>query len=653
MAYSRDVSPLHTFFSYAARLDTFDPEVKLQEINEKRVQEGKKPFEKGTSEYKYELAKLVQLNKANKRTNLINTRRKYTLAADAVRGMQEGHEKGELFPSFSPEQLFYPQGFDPNDRIDKLEKVGSYQLRLKTLMTVLSGIFASLGYIQKSNELSTIITDYAAPDIVTTITPGLVAYREPYYRAPELKDKPLHYSTQAADRYALAIVVLEMLFGKFVDKWDKEDKKLAFEKHDPKIFYQLTPFPPTHMQEALLDCLRSHPLERPVSTEKIRWDFEHAWADVMSPEPYDYELESKGAELAADENPIIGLGTIYKGTASGGAPCVVLEYFPAAITEYVQERDTLSLCYQKKHVPQHLVTYYGANDARRQLITESMDGSIKQVYSNQKNSRRKLLSDVMKAKVLYDIARAVYYLHLPDEKLRGHKQGVVLHRDINSKNVMMKPGWEKHEEKFDSVIPLDMQPITAKLGPPCQAGSISKAGKTAGDYKINRMYEPPEYRDGQPWTTASDVWQFGLFMFEVVCGISWHEGTQVDQCRITSHRLKPAAAGDLCNAYTQQWMASGVNAVPALVYELVQLGCWQTDPDKRPHMGLVVKVMEQLLEDALVAAKKLPPTKKFGVPKTDDNYSDKVFAFFGYKTPDPPPVPRRDTCVCPPPAHLR
>jgi hypothetical protein len=143
--------------------------------------------------------------------------------------------------------------------------------------------------------------------------------------------------------------------------------------------------------------------------------------------------------------------------------------------------------------------------------------------------------------------------------------------------------------------------------------------------------------------------------FSVSCRL---QGTREDQCRIVRHRLKPKGDDkgyihtgiapkqtDLQRAFTQKWMASpSQGGVPALIYELVQLGCWQPKPDNRPSAEVLVKVMRWHLEDTLMAAGRM--TQREGLNVGADCYADKVFAVLGWASASAPDPPKKHTCDC-------
>jgi len=385
------------------------------------------------------------------------------------------------------------------------------------------------------------------------------------------------------------------------------------------------------------------------------------------------------ARVSTTQQPNDGDHDIFAGTifVAGGASeqVRIKEFYPAAVMEYLRERDTTARILSKHRMNEFYIQTYGYSDKQRWIVYQLMNGSLDQVYTDQANSKMQLFSDVAKAWILYDVARIIYYLHraTPDEDatscMLGPKEygnSCALHRDIKSANLFLPRGWE---EKVKTEIPqmakeaksldefLERLPALVRLGDGGCIMSISCS--MSGNCKMgDKLYHPPETGDIEDnkkypdqYSPDYDVWRFGLVAFEVCCGIDWHQGTSKDVCRIARHRLKPEAESPLQTKYTQLWMNNNEIDVPAVIYEIVQVGCFQTDPSKRPLPELLCRVTKRLLQDTLRMALNAPSLAtepsivcRGGGP---EGFIDDQLAKMGWPQPTPPAVPTKKTgCAC-------
>jgi serine/threonine protein kinase len=465
-------------------------------------------------------------------------------------------------------------------------------------------------------------------------------------------------ASKEEDLFHLGMVCFELLGGKKFTALPETDQELMLkgyhEGQEIKKLSQIAPkfFGP--VSEELVFCIVNLCFTK--TFKNIEKFLEAATAALLSAQfsymqiqPSAVNLGGKLAKFGGDQ----GDSEVYKGTyfeekEGKKKDVAVKQFFPAAVLEYLRERDTTILIHQKPGCKEHFVPIVGFCDQKKWIVTELMNGSLDQVYLDVRNSRKKdILTKVSRAWIMFDILRAIVHLHKPVENFQNHTHAVILHRDLKSANIFMRQEWEKIIRDVSNVEKVDELPVVAFLGDAGMARSASCDPKLSGAVG-DPNYMPPEFsvcKYGPPF----DVWRLGLVIFEIFTGVLWTEGTLVDQCRITRHRLKPQVDGLLTEAYTKCWMGSGdtETSVPYIPYEITQLGCWQSDPTKRPTAEMVLKMMRHHLEDCLIETKQMKPRQDPILVKPNDAYTDKVAEKVGWVIPSPPAVPKKaEYCLC-------
>ncbi|KAJ0745652.1 putative protein kinase RLK-Pelle-CR4L family [Helianthus annuus] len=105
--------------------------------------------------------------------------------------------------------------------------------------------------------------------------------------------------------------------------------------------------------------------------------------------------------------------------------------------------------------------------------------------------------------ICIDVANALYFFH-------GGvgKQARVIHRDIKSANILLNDGWKAKLADFGLSL---ISPLTHEID-----YIIDHACGTEG-------YLDPLYREKGFLTLESDIYSFGIVLFEMLCGRSTYE----------------------------------------------------------------------------------------------------------------------------------
>ena len=143
--------------------------------------------------------------------------------------------------------------------------------------------------------------------------------------------------------------------------------------------------------------------------------------------------------------------------------------------------------------------------------------------------------------------------HLYDQK--------IIHRDFHSGNIL-------YENEWDVVI--------SDLG-------ISKSSIDNDDGEIYGIisYMSPEIFLGKEYTMASDIYSFGMIMWELTTGRMpfWDQSNDLELTIKICNKFRPPI----------------INSTPKGYNELMQ-ECWDSDPNKRPTTGYIYTTLINIEE---------------------------------------------------------
>ncbi|XP_073008190.1 lysM domain receptor-like kinase 3 [Typha latifolia] len=229
---------------------------------------------------------------------------------------------------------------------------------------------------------------------------------------------------------------------------------------------------------------------------------------------------------------------------------------------------------------------YSASDDELFLVYEyAQKGSLKNHLHDPHNKGHTSLSWISRVQIALDAARGLEYIH-------EHTKNHYVHRDIKTSNILLDSSFRAKISDFG----LAKLVVRASEGEP----SATKVVGTFG-------YLAPEYlRDGMA-TTKSDVYAFGVVLFELISGKE--AITRTEGIVITSSERRSLASvmlNALRNCSNSMNMASLKDCIdPNLaglyphdcVFKMAMLAkqCVDDDPILRPDMKQVVISLSQLL----------------------------------------------------------
>ncbi|KAM0053644.1 putative protein kinase RLK-Pelle-CrRLK1L-1 family [Helianthus debilis subsp. tardiflorus] len=269
-----------------------------------------------------------------------------------------------------------------------------------------------------------------------------------------------------------------------------------------------------------------------------------------------------------------GFGKVYKGELvhSGKLVMVAIKRLDPThgqgTPEFWKEIMMLSRCRHK-----NLVSLLGFCDegSEKILVYEYLSNKSLDMYLSDTK-----LSWIQRLKICIGAARGLEYLHNP----RGTMQRV-LHRDIKSSNILLDEKWNAKISDFG----------LSKFGPANQEHTflLSNAAGTLG-------YIDPLYMEMGFLTKESDIYSFGVVLFEVLCGRSGFIMNYDDSRRFLCKLAQ--------NCYEQKKISTIVpdflreQIVPNCLHTYANIAyqCLRKNRNERPTGTYIIRQLENALQ---------------------------------------------------------
>jgi eukaryotic-like serine/threonine-protein kinase len=215
----------------------------------------------------------------------------------------------------------------------------------------------------------------------------------------------------------------------------------------------------------------------------------------------------------------------------------------------------------------HIAVLYGQEDSggRRALVMELVEGQT--------------LAERLAAGAIPPREALAFARQVAEALEHAHAQGIV-HRDLKPANVKVTPEGEAKVLDFGLGKPLAAQAETDPLSSP----TLTRPGTGAGVVLGSAAYMSPEQARGQAVDRRTDVWAFGVILFEMLTGTRLFRGAT------TSDVLAAVLTSEV------DWELLPA-ATPAAARRLLRR-CLERDPRERLHdfADVRIEIAEALRE---------------------------------------------------------
>lgn len=182
------------------------------------------------------------------------------------------------------------------------------------------------------------------------------------------------------------------------------------------------------------------------------------------------------------------------------------------------------------------------------VVVEYLNGGTLKTFLIKHSDRKLPFKTVVQ--LALDLAGGLSYLH--SEK--------IVHRDVKTENMLLRQGRLKIADfgvaRVEAQNPKDMTGATGTLG-----------------------YMAPEVLDGKPYNRKCDVYSFGICLWEIYC------------CDMPYRHLSFA---EVSSAVVAQHLRPDIPRCCPAPFANIMKKCWDTNPDKRPDMDEVVRMLEEI-----------------------------------------------------------
>ncbi|XP_056687376.1 receptor-like kinase TMK4 [Spinacia oleracea] len=261
-----------------------------------------------------------------------------------------------------------------------------------------------------------------------------------------------------------------------------------------------------------------------------------------------------------------GFGTVYEGSMNDGTKIAVksLDRVGQGKKEFLAEVQTIGSIH---HVNLVKLVGFCAEKMHRLLVYEHMSkGSLDKWIFN--INSKDALAWVTKRKIILHIAKGLAYLHEDCQKR-------IAHLDVKPQNVLLDEEFNARLSDFG----------LAKLMDKDQSYVMTQMRGTRG-------YLAPEWL-GRKITEKVDVYSYGVVVIEVVFGRKNLDYSQSEESNLLIHVVKKKAESsqlsdllDKCGEDVQQHSEEIEKTLK------LAISCLHTEPETRPSMSTVVKVLE-------------------------------------------------------------
>ncbi|XP_044480000.1 G-type lectin S-receptor-like serine/threonine-protein kinase LECRK3 [Mangifera indica] len=288
----------------------------------------------------------------------------------------------------------------------------------------------------------------------------------------------------------------------------------------------------------------------------------------FSLQSFSYNELDKATDGFKDELLRDWFGAVYRGYMFNGKKKISVKRLEDPTEEGEKKfREEMATIRQTHH--RNLVRLLGfcLDGSRKALVYEDMGkGSLADfIFNEEKRPHWR-----ERVKIALDVARGIHYLHEECEF-------PIIHRDINSKTILVDESWTAKISNFS---------LARRLMP-------NQREMLAG-FKGTQGYTAPEWQKNGPITVKSDVYSFGVVLLEIICcrsNIKVNVSTP-DEVLLSTWVYNCFVSRELKKLVTEEEVDM------KMLERMVKVGllCTKDDPNLRPSMKNVILMLEGTMD---------------------------------------------------------
>ncbi|PWA96617.1 Protein kinase, ATP binding site-containing protein [Artemisia annua] len=248
---------------------------------------------------------------------------------------------------------------------------------------------------------------------------------------------------------------------------------------------------------------------------------------------------------------------------------------------FISEIETLTTC-KHDNIINLLGFCYEGNGSMILVYEHASKGSLENYLGN--SDAMTNLTWVQRLKICLGIAHGLNYIHNNTD----HGKQKMIHRDIKSDNILLGNNWEAKIADFG----------LSKFHPADQAASTIYTNMIAGTY----VYLDPEYEKYGKLNKKSDIYSFGVVLFEILTGrlaydfdkgiapIARHHFEKGRLMEIVDHKIKEETDEHIFS------LSKGPNKESLDIFSNIAFRCIAETQVKRPSIDVVINELKKALK---------------------------------------------------------
>ncbi|KAJ0691332.1 putative protein kinase RLK-Pelle-CrRLK1L-1 family [Helianthus annuus] len=223
-----------------------------------------------------------------------------------------------------------------------------------------------------------------------------------------------------------------------------------------------------------------------------------------------------------------------------------------------------------------IIGFCNEKDEKIIITTYAANGSLQEHLNNPN------LTWTQRLKISVGVARALSYLHYDEGRGYGF-----IHRNVNSSTILLDENWEAKLSGFEisikqAVNRMDQITLSEPIG-------------TIG-------YMDPEIGKTKGVTCKSDIYAFGVVLFEILCGRRAYIRNDANRllAPLVMHHYEKETLPDIIHPDLKNQISRYQISVRSLrIYSETAYSCLKEERSHRPHMHNIVNELEKALDKAL------------------------------------------------------